>query len=156
MIPFQPYLTFSLLFMVIYTGAYIAAGATTLRISRDIYEGKARLMDYLNDMGDTEERSHVSRWFFPANLLRGLLLSLIVWPVLIPLGGLELWVRSAFFFLLLFLATHLASAAPCPDNIEGFVYLKRRYFSWSAFGRFQFEMITYSLLAAILTAWLLF
>jgi len=40
------YLVFSFWFMIIHTAAYMLAGILTLRISKDIYEGKSRLMDF--------------------------------------------------------------------------------------------------------------
>ncbi|MCP1715462.1 hypothetical protein J2T58_001327 [Methanocalculus alkaliphilus] len=150
------YLRFSLLFMLIHAGAYMIAGALILRVSSDIYEGKSRLMDYLNDMSVAEEAGHVTRWFLPGNLLRGLLLSLVLYPILTPLGELDPILRFLFFFGLAFVYTHIGSAAPCPDNIEGLIYMKRKYLSRSGFLKFQSEMLLYSLIFAAGAAWLLF
>ena len=61
------YFMFTLWFTVIHTVCYTLAGAIALRISRDIYEGKARMMDYLRDMNDKEESFHVQKWFLPAS-----------------------------------------------------------------------------------------
>ncbi|NDL66979.1 hypothetical protein [Anaerotalea alkaliphila] len=41
------YLIFSLLFAIVHTVAYMAAGMATLAISKGIYEGRGRVMDYL-------------------------------------------------------------------------------------------------------------
>ncbi len=84
-------------------------------------------MSYVRDMSDAGERRHVQRWFFPAQLVRGLL----------------------FFY------THIACAAPCSDNIEGLVYMKARYFDTTAFFKYQLEMLMYSVLFAAGGAWLL-
>jgi|GEM_PF-336336 len=150
------YLRFSLLFMVIHLGAYIIAGALIYRISADIYKGKTRLMDYLNDMSDAQEAGHVTRWFFPGNVLRGLLLSVVLYPILTPLGELDPILRFLFFFGLMFVYTHIGSAAPCPDNIEGLIYMKRKYLSRSGFLKFQSEMLLYSTTFAAGAAWFLF
>lgn len=150
------YLRFSLIFMVIHAGAYMIAGALIFHVSADIYTGKTRLMDYLNDMSVQEEYGHVTRWFLPGNLLRGLLLSIVLYPILAPLADLDTIFRFLFFFGLMFIYTHLGSAAPCPDNIEGLVYMKKKYLSRLSFLKFQLEMLLYSLIFAAAATWLLF
>lgn len=150
------YLVFSFWFMIIHTAAYMLAGILALRISKDIYEGKSRLMDYLRDMSVEDESKHVQKWVLPSQLLRGLLMSVVLYPVLAPLGEIAFGLRFAFLAGLMFVYTHLASAAPCPDNIEGFVYMKERFFKKSTFLKFQFEMIIYSLILGFLTSFFLF
>ncbi len=150
------YLIFSFWFTLIHVASYTLAGVLALRISKDIYEGKSRLMDYLKDMSVDAESRHVQKWFLPAQILRGLLLSIIIYPILGPLGELDLGLRFAFFAGLMFIYTHLACAAPCPDNIEGFVYLKERYMTRSSFFKFQLEMAIYSLLVGFLVSYFLF
>ncbi len=150
------YLAFSLWFIVFHLGAYVLAGAIALRISKEIYEGKSRVMDYLRDMSKAEESKHVHKWFIPAQLLRGLLLSVVLYPVLGVLGELDLGLRFVFLGGLFFVYTHLASAAPCLDNIEGLVYMKKRYLIKSSFWKFQFEMVVYSLLLGFLVSYFLF
>ena len=150
------YLTFSLLFTLIHILSYTLAGMLALRISKDIYEGKSRLMDYHRDMSDDAESKHVHKWFIPGQILRGLLLSIILYPVLGSLGELAFVMRYAFFAGLMFVYTHVACAAPCPDNIEGFVYMKKRYITKSSFFKFQFEMIIYSLLFGFVASYFLF
>ena len=88
--------------------------------------------------------------------MRGLLFSLILYPILVPLGELAFVTRHLFFAGLMFVYTHLACAAPCPDNIEGVVYMKKRYIEKSSFFKFQFEMVIYSLLFGFLVSFLLF
>lgn len=90
------YLVFSLWFIVIHALAYTLAGMLALRISKDIYEGKSRLMDYLRDMSDEKESKHVQKWFIPGQIVRGLLLSIILYPILVPLGELSFGVRFLF------------------------------------------------------------
>jgi len=113
-------------------------------------------MDYLRDMSVEDERKHVQKWVFPSQLLRGLLISVVLYPVLAPLGEIAFGLRFAFLTGLMFVYTHLACAAPGPDNIEGFVYLKERFFKKSAFLKFQFEMIIYSLILGFVTSYFLF
>lgn len=52
-------------------------------------------------------------------------------------------------FGLFFVFIHVACAAPCSDNIEGFLYMKPKYFDRKAFWKFHWEMALYSALSAI-------
>lgn len=149
------YLWFSVRFTLLHAGAYTLAGALILKVSKSIYEGKSRLMDYVRDMSDERESRHVQRWFFPAQLVRGLLLSVVLYPVLGPMGEMSLGLRFAFLGGLMFIYTHIACAAPCADNIEGLVYMKARFFDVTAFFKYQLEMLMYSALFAVAGAWLL-
>lgn len=53
----------------------------------------------------------------------------------------------AFFSGLIFVYTHFACAAPCPDSIVGYAYMKERYIKKLSFFKFQFEMMINSLLS---------
>lgn len=150
------YLVFSLGFIVIHIISYMIAGVLSLRINKDIYEGKSRSMDYHRDMTDATESKHVHKWLFPGQIMRGLVFSIILYPVLSQLGEVTFIARYAFFAGLMFVYTHLACAAPCPDNIEGFLYMKEGYIKKSSFIRFQFEMIIYSLILGFLVSYFLF
>jgi hypothetical protein len=112
------YLQFSFWFIVIHTVAYTAAGAIALQLSKELYEEKNRLLDYLRDMSDPAESGHVSKWFIPAQLVRGLLLSIVLYPILGLLGELSFALRFLFLAGLMFVYTDLAAAVPFSHNIE--------------------------------------
>ena len=150
------YFRLSIWFVLIHSFSYMFAGALALKISEDIYENKDRLMDYVRDMSDEKEKSHVTKWFFPAQLIRGLLMSFVLYPIITPLGELSFALRFLFFFGLVFIYTHISCAAPCSDNIEGYVYLKERYLNKTMFFKFQFEMIIYSSLFGLLVSLIIF
>ncbi len=150
------YLSFSLWFTLIHVLAYTLAGMLALRISKDIYEGKSRIMDYLRDMSIEKESKHVQKWFIPGQIVRGILLSIILYPILIPLGELSFGVRFLFFAGLMFIYTHLACAAPCSDNIEGLIYMKERYINRTLFLKFHFEMIIYTVVLGFFVSFFLF
>ena len=149
------YVIFSVWFTVLHSVMYTLAGMIALKFSREIYEGENRNVDFIRDMKNPAESRHVQRWFFPAQLVRGMLISLAVYPVLGALGEAAFLLRFAFMFALLFICTHIGSAAPCPDNIEGWVYLKEKYLRKNTFWKFQLEMIIYSVLVSAAAAWLL-
>jgi len=150
------FVIFSLCFTIIHALAYTIAGAISFRISKELYESKSRLMDYLRDMSNESEKKVVEKRFFPSQLVRGLLMSVVLYPLLAPLSNLSLIIRFTFFTSLMFIFTHFSSAAPCPDNIEGFIYMQKRYFSKSSFFKFQFEMLLYSMIFALLLSWIFF
>ncbi len=140
------YLMFSFWFMVIHTAAYVAAGVIALKISKDIYEGKGRFADFLRDMSDPGESKHVQKFFLPAQLLRGLLMSIALYPVLGLLGDLSFGLRFLFWAGLMLIYTEISSAVPFPTNIEGFVYMKHRYLKTPKIWKFWLEIIIYSVL----------
>ena len=144
------YLIFSLGFTLIHMFSYTLAGAIILKYSKDTYNGKSRIMTYLRDMSSDNESKHVQKFFLPAQFMRGILMSIALYPILGVVGELGFFAKLVFSFSLMFVFTHIASAAPCPDNLEGFVYLKEEFFSKKTFLKFQIEMIMYSSVFAIL------
>ena len=88
--------------------------------------------------------------------IAGVLMSVVLYPILFQLGELSFGMRIIFFTGLMFIYTHFACAAPCPDNIEGLFYMKERYIKKPSFFKFQFEMIIYSILLGFLASCFLF
>jgi hypothetical protein len=150
------YVKFSLLFVLVHTGSYFIAGSLAYRNSRDLYQGENRLLDFLKDMGDKSENARVAKWTLPSQLLRGFLLSVVLYPIMGLMGDLSYLLRFVFLASLMFVYTDFASAIPFPHNIEGFIYLKDRYLKKSAFWKLQFEMIVFSLLFGLVSSWILF
>jgi len=150
------FIWFSLWFTLIHIGAYILAGLLAFRISRDLYNGQQRLLDFITDMAEGGESTRVKKLFLPAQLLRGVLMSLVLYPVVSLLGDISFGARFAFFFGLMFVYTDFAGAVPFPHNIEGWVYMRAQYLRKDRLWKLYFEIIIYSLLFAGLAAWLLF
>lgn len=150
------YIKFSLFFTLVHTGSYLIAGLLAYRISHDLYHGDNRLLDFLKDMSDQSENTQVAKWSLPLQLLRGLLLSIVLYPIMGLLGDLSYILRFIFLFGLMFVYTDFASAIPFPHNIEGLIYLKERYLKKRAFWKLQFEMIIFSLLFGMISSSLLF
>lgn len=65
------YLTFILVFVVSHAAAYTVAGSIALSFSKDIYKTKERHATFLRDMSENAESRHVSKWFLPAQIVRG-------------------------------------------------------------------------------------
>ncbi|WP_462225781.1 hypothetical protein [Alkalibacterium sp.] len=150
------YVIFSFWFILIHTAAYVFAGALALKISKNLYEEQERVIDYVRDMSDDIEKKHVEKWFLPAQLVRGLLLSIVLYPILNLLGETSWLLRFLFFSSLMFIYTDVASAVPFPHNIEGFVYMKPKYLKRNAVGKLYFEIIIYSIVFGFLISWFSF
>lgn len=144
------YLKFIFLFTFAHSLSYTIAGAISLGFSKDIYETKDRHTTFLRDMSDKKESQHVSKYFLPAQIVRGFLMSLVLLPLLPSIKDLSFGWMVAFFSGLMFIYTHLAAVSPFMDNIEGLVYFKERYLVRKFFLKFQVEMILYSLLFSLL------
>lgn len=144
------YLMFSLFFIISHTFAYFLAGIIAYNISQDLYQSENRLLDFLIDPNKEGEANFTLKKVIPAQVLRGILMSIIFYPLLGTITEFSLELRILFFTGLMFIYTDLASAAPFPSNIEGFVYMKDRYLQKSVFWKTQAEMIIYSLFFASL------
>lgn len=152
------YVGFSLGFFVIHLIAYVIAGVLNQQLlTRELYGGEGALLTaFLRDMDDPSEKQRSGRLMLPAQLARAVLMSIVLYPILDTLGELSYSVRFAFLAGLMFVYADLASATPFSNNIEGLVYLQRRFVRWSVFWRIQSEAIVYALLFGGAAAWLLF
>ena len=151
------YVWFSLGFVAIHLGAYIAAGALTLQFTKDLYTGESALFaSFLRDVDAPEEKARQGLVMWPAQLARGLLMSIVLYPILGPLAELSFAARFAFLATLMFVYTDLAAATPFSNTIEGLVYMKKKFVRPSAFWRIQSEALLYSTLFGALAAWTLF
>lgn len=149
------YVLFSLWFTLVHTGAYVLAGVIALALSRDLYAERDRVLDFLRDMSNPSENAHVQRTFLPAQLARGVLLSVVLYPVLGTLTEASFAVTFGFFASLTFVYLELASSIPFSTNIEGFVYLRQRYWKVPSRWKLYLEAILYSVLLGLAMAWIL-
>jgi hypothetical protein len=144
------YIKFSLLFILIHGVSYMVAGVLALKISKDIYESKNRHCDFLRDVSDPKENKHIQMMFLPAQILRGLLMSIVLFPVLNTIREFPFALKFIFFGSLMFIYTHIAAVSPFIDNIEGLVYFKKNYVIKKYLLKFQMEMVIYSVLFGLL------
>lgn len=143
-------LKFILWFELAHIIAYIVAGVIALSISKDIYEDKNRLCTFMRDMKNPAENKRISLIFIPAQIIRALLMSIVLLPLVDYLITFGFFKQLIFFFSLMFVFTHIAAVSPFLDNIEGLVYFKKDYIKKGAFIKFQLEMIIYSFIFGII------
>ena len=150
------YVWFSLWFTVIHVGSYTAAGALALGISGGLYRGPDRLLDFLRDMSDDAESGRVGKLFLPAQILRGLLMSIVLYPVMGLLGDVSFVLRFLFLAGLMLVYTDVASGDPFPHNIEGFVYMREKYLKGDQVWKLYVEIVIYSIVFGLVASWVLF
>jgi len=121
-----------------------------------MYEGKERLYSsFFRNMEDKKERNRIARLLLPSQFVRGILMSLVLYPVLPFLEELSFGNQFLFLAGLMFIYADFSSAVPFSNTIEGVVYLKREFVEKKVFWIIQLEAILYSVLFGLLASWLM-
>lgn len=150
------YLKFSLLFFAIHFVCYIIAGVIDMQFAGKLYEGKDRLYkSFFRNMGDKKESNRIARLLLPSQFIRGILMSVVLYPVLPYLEDLSFGMQFLFMGGLMFVYADFSSAVPFSNTIEGLVYLKKEFVEKKVFWTIQLESIIYSILFGLFSAWLL-
>jgi hypothetical protein len=147
----KPYFRFVFVIIAAHTLAYLFAGGIAYQlITKELWEGESPLLSkYLRTPGNEELWNFAMIWQIPGQLVRALLIGLVLLPLYSSLkewSGLKTFL---FFSGLLFVLTHLSSAAPSSANIEGLVYMKPEFIQLG-FIKMQPEMILYSVIAGLI------
>lgn len=150
------YLKFSLVFFAIHLFCYIVAGIIDFQLAKRVYCGKDRLFhSFFRDMDNKEEGMRIARLMVPAQLVRAVLMSMVLYPVWPYLVTISFGMQFVFMGALMFVYADFASAIPFSNTIEGLVYLKKEFVEKRVFWTIQLEAIIYSVLFGLLSAWLL-
>lgn len=133
--------------------AYLFAGGIAYQlITKEFWEGESPLLSaYLRTPGNSELWNYAMVWQIPGQLLRAFFIGLVMLPLHSYLKEWSTLKIFLFFSSLLFVLTHLSSAAPSPANIEGLIYM-RPEFIHLGFLIMQPEMILYSIVAGLIFA----
>ena len=144
---------FVLLVTVAHVVTYFVVGALAFTaLTGGLYEGDDPLFgSYLRTPGETELWQHVTTWFLPAQLVRGVLIGLVLSPFLPLLRAWSVWKRTAAVSGLYLVIGFWAAAVAAPGNIEGLVYL-RPEFSLDVVVRVQPEIIIQGVAMSLLVA----
>lgn len=150
------YIFFSLLFFTIHLVCYVIAGVVDLQLARKVYSGKNRLYkSFFRNMEDEKESKRIAKLLIPSQLIRAVLMSLVLYPILPFLRDLTFGIQFIFMASLMFVYADFASAIPFSNTIEGIVYLKKEFVKKRVFWTIQLEAILYSIMFGLLSAWLL-
>jgi len=133
--------------------AYFLAGAVFYPLlTKPYYVGPNPLFAaFLRTEADTGLWAHVVNWFLPVEILRGILIAAVFYPlreVLTPWPFLKRWLYIAAIYLVL---AFWAASAPAPGTLEGIVYM-RPFITPAVHLRVQPEMILQGLALALFIA----
>jgi len=149
----KDYLIFSSVFFVIHLLCYIVAGIIDLQLAKRVYLGKNRLYhSFFRDVGDEKENQRIAKLLLPSQLLRAVLMSMVLYPVLPFLNEMTFGMQFIFMASLMFVYADFASAVPFSNTIEGLVYLKKEFVQKRVFWTIQLEAILYSFMFGLLSA----
>ncbi|MGM0597135.1 MAG: hypothetical protein ACQES9_08865 [Myxococcota bacterium] len=107
-------------------------------------------------MNDAKENSRIALLLIPSQLIRALLMSMVLYPVLPYLKQLHFGTQFVFMTGLMFIYADFSSAVPFSNTIEGIVYLKKEFVKKKVFWTIQLEAIIYSVLFGLLSSLFLF
>ena len=151
------YIKFSFLFFIVHTLAYYIAGFINYQFSKKLYGGRDQLYkSFLRNMSDPKEVSGVNKKIIPVQLVRAVLMSVVLYPVLETLGELSFGLQFAFMGGLMFVYADFCSAIPFSNTLEGVIYMKPEFVQRKVFWMIQMEAVIYSLLFGLGSAWFLF
>ncbi len=117
---------FSLKVIVTHVATYFIAGALAYPLlTKPFYEGSNPVFaGFFRTEADPALWAHVTTWFLPAQILRGLLLSVAIYPFHTVLVSWSYWKRFAAISGLYLLIGFWAAAVAAPGTIEGLVYMR--------------------------------
>lgn len=146
-------LGFVLLVTAAHAATYFVAGALAFAmLTHGLYEGADPLFgSYVRTPGEPALWQHVTTWFLPAQLLRGLLIGIALIPFLPALRSLSVARRALAISGLYLVVGFWAAAVAAPGNIEGLVYL-RPAFSLEVHLIVQPEIVIQGLMMAVVVA----
>jgi hypothetical protein len=117
---------FVLLVTVAHAVTYFVVGALAFTVlTHGLYEGADPLFgSYLRTPGEAYLWQHVTTWFLPAQVGRGLLIALALSPFASVLRSWSVGRRALVVAGLYLVLGFWAAAVAAPGNIEGLVYLR--------------------------------
>jgi hypothetical protein len=120
---------------------FVTGGLFYAFLTKPLYEGPDPLFAvFMRSPADPEGFAHISRWFLPAQLLRGVLIGVALQPFRPALAGWSFGRRFGVLFLLSVVFLFWATAVAAPGTIEGLVYL-RPEFDLGVHARVQPELL---------------
>ena len=151
------YIKFSLLFFVVHTITYYIAGIINFQFSKRLYGGRDQLFQpFLRNMSDLKEVKTVNKKIIPVQLIRAILMSVVLYPVIGFLGDLSFGLRFLFMGGIMFVYADFCSAIPFSNTLEGLIYMKPEFVKPRVFWTIQMEAIIYGVIFGLAASWLLF
>jgi len=139
---------------VAHAATYLIAGSIAYQLlTKQFYTGPDPLFgSYMRTETQPAVWSHVTTWFLPENLLRGVLMAAALYPFLGTLVSWPFLKRFLSISALYLVFGYWAAAGAVPGNLEGLVYL-RPEFTPRVHLIVQPEIIGQGLLLGLWLAW---
>jgi hypothetical protein len=150
----KTFLKFTAKVTVAHVCTYFVVGAVAYQLlTKQFYVGPDPLFaSFMRTEADPETWGHVIKWFFPANVLRGLLIACVLYPFLRMLNTWRFRRRFISIAGLYLVFGFWAAAVASPGTLEGMVYL-RPEFTPSVHLAVQPEIVVQGLALAAWLAW---
>ncbi len=122
----KQFIGYSLKVIILHTATYFIAGALAYPLlTKNLYVGPNPVFAALfRTQAEPALWAHVTSWFLPAQILRGFLLALAIYPFYPVLVSWKYWKRFATITGLYLLIGFWAAAVAAPGTIEGLVYMR--------------------------------
>ncbi len=122
-------LPFAVTVILAHTVTYLIVGATAYQLlTKPLYEGPDPVFaNFMRSPADPELWRHAMMWFIPAQVLRGLLMALALYPFYDQLQEWDFGRRFLSLAGLYLIFGYWASAVAAPGTIDGLVYLRPEY-----------------------------
>jgi len=120
------FIIFACKVIVIHTVTYFIVGATAYNLlTKEYYTGPDPVFGaFMRTPDDPESWSHVMRWFIPAQILRGVLMAIVLYPLFDKLLEWDFKKRFLIISGLYIVLGYWAATVAAPGTIEGMVYMK--------------------------------
>ncbi len=117
---------YSIKVIILHVVTYFIAGALAYPLlTKSLYVGPNPVFAVLfRTQAEPALWAHVTTWFLPAQILRGFLLSLAIYPFYSVLVSWTYWKRFVTITGLYLLIGFWAAAVAAPGTIEGLVYMR--------------------------------
>ena len=150
---FRRFVVFASKVVSAHVTTYFLAGAVAYPLlTKEYYVGSNPIFAvFLRTETDAQLWPHVVRWFLPAQILRGILIAAVLYPLF---DTLKRWAFTKRWFLVSGLIVVLgfwAAAVPAPGTIEGMIYM-RPFITPTVHLRVQPENILQGLALGLLVA----
>jgi hypothetical protein len=140
--------------IAVHTVTYFIVGAIAYNLlTKPFYTGSDPAFgDFMRTLDNPESMSHITRWFVPAQILRGILMAIVLYPFFDKLVDWNFRKRFLAISGLYIVFGYWAATVAAPGTIEGMVYMKPSITLYVHF-IVQPEIITQGLALGAWLAW---
>jgi hypothetical protein len=123
---FKRFLSFAAKVTVAHVASYFVVGAAAYQLlTKPFYEGSNPVFSiFMRTPAEPELWKHVMIWFIPGQVLRGVLIAAVLYPLFDTLNAWSWGKRLLSISGLYLVLGYWASAVAAPGTIDGLIYLR--------------------------------